>query len=200
MVYSCLLLCAVLTHRLAVVDVSSLVMFFTALVYGLVIGVVSYILLLLLLLLRCCWFFFAVGVLLISRRCMQVRRKEKDQARESVDGSYGKRKTRADREARQSGSSRYVQRRVSTLLMSVLSSMVCVYVSLVFACVCLFLCLWLLYLSGYLRQLLRNLFLGQTEVVVMWGKLCPTLISIEKMCFFTFRAEVASPHINPIQV
>ncbi|CAN0076675.1 unnamed protein product, partial [Laminaria digitata] len=36
----------------------------------------------------------------------QVRRKEKDQARESVDGSYGKRKTRADREARQSGSSR----------------------------------------------------------------------------------------------
>eukprot|EP00752_Nemacystus_decipiens_P001548 g1516.t1 len=35
----------------------------------------------------------------------QVRRKEKDQARENVDG-YGKRKTRADREARQSGSGR----------------------------------------------------------------------------------------------
>lgn len=38
---------------------------------------------------------------------LQVRRKEKDQARENVDG-YGKRKTRADREARQSGSGRYV--------------------------------------------------------------------------------------------
>lgn len=51
---------------------------------------------------RACICFFCRFFLLYT----QVRRKEKDQAKESVDASYGKRKTRADREARQSASGR----------------------------------------------------------------------------------------------